>query len=197
MLKWMSIINIQEKLREYEQKYENGSVLRVRLSENSSKHHRKKTSEEEAGEHYSGHLNTIAVRHEEICELHAEMAEEEDLPDPACLDQFMVSEYVQMKEEVGDQQVKSGDSFVKKGKSKGDGEKGGQSPSTALSTSARSQTQTRIVQGNLPMQLALAFMNRSDHYHHAELFSVKAHQSWQPGYQGVSGNNGKYETRED
>jgi len=165
----------------------------MRLSENTSKHHRKKTSEEEAGEHYSAHLNTIAARHEEICELHAEIAEEEEVPDSATLDQFMVSEYIQMKEEVGEQQGKGGDDFVKKKKGKTDGEKGTtRRVSTALSTSARSQTQSRIVQGNLPMQLALAFMNRSDHYHHADLCSVKVHQSWQPSYQGVSGNYVKY-----
>ena len=165
----------------------------MRLSENTSKHHRKKTSEEEAGEHYSAHLNTIAARHEEICELHAEIAKEEEVPDSATLDQFMVSEYIQMKEEVGEQQAKGGDDFVKKKKGKTDREKGTTWwVLSALSTSARSQTQSRIVQGNLPMQLALAFMNRSDHYHHADLCSVKVHQSWQPLYQGVSGNYVKY-----
>jgi hypothetical protein len=189
VVKCMTIVDLQEKLREYEQNYRNGSVLRVQLSENSGKHHRKKTSEEEAGEHYSVHLDTIAARHEEICELHAEIGDEE-LPDAASLDQFMVSEYIRMKEVVGEQQTKGGNDFVTKGKGKGDGETGTRkaSTSTAVTASGRSQTHARIVQGNLPMQLALAFMNRSDHYHHAELFNIKVHQSWQPGYQGVSGS---------
>src|SRR6266852_5995252 len=186
MLKSMSI-DLQEKIREYEQKYQNGSILRSRLSENTSKHHRKKTSEEEAGEHYSAHLNTIGARHEEICELHAEIAEEEELPDSARLDQFMVTEYVRMKNEVTEQQLAHGDDFVTKGKSKGDGETGVRKASTVLATSAQSQRQTWIVQGNLLMQLALAFMNRSDHYHHAELFNIKVNQSRMPGYQGISG----------
>jgi len=163
---------------EYEAKYRNGHVLRKLLSENTSKYHRKKTEEEEAGEQYSRHLEVIAEKHAEVCEQHAEDAEEDEELNPSKMSQFMLSDFIEMKTQVDETQSTAGEEgAMKKGKGKAtDKGEGG----------VRAENRARVVQGNLFAQLALAFINRTHHYHHADLFDVKTHQSWMPGYQGVS-----------
>jgi hypothetical protein len=162
--------------------------LRARLSENTSKHHRKKTSEEEAGEHYSEHLQLISEKHAEVCESHVEAAESEEIDDSQQLDQFMVSDFIKMKDDLAEKQVAQGESVgITKatGASKEEGMSKKARTTKANGMSVRAENRARMVQGNLFSQLAIAFMNRSDHYHHAELIDVKMHQTWMPGFQGV------------
>jgi myo-inositol-1-phosphate synthase len=159
-------------LEEHEAKYQNGEIIRARLSENTSKHHRKKTSEEEVGEQLSQHLQIIAEKHEEIQESHAEAQEHEKADDTDELDHFKVSGFIEMKEELEERQPKHMEegSRTKRG---------------------RGELRSRMVQGNMFAQLGLAFMNRSDHYHRADLYDIKVHQSWMPAYQGVSAKDSK------
>jgi hypothetical protein len=70
-----------------------------------SKHHRKKTSEEEAGKNYSQHLQVISEKHAEINQVHAETAETEDITDSHEMDQFMLSEFIEMKEDLAEKQA--------------------------------------------------------------------------------------------
>jgi len=120
----------------------------------------------------------ISEKHEEVQESHAEAAEDVNV-DSFHLSQFMVEDFIQMKNELAAEQVTRGE--VVGGEKTADKAKG-----KAAGQGARAEARVRTIQGNIFAQLALAFMNRSDHYHHAHLFDIKLHQVWMPAYQGVS-----------
>lgn len=120
------------------------------------------------------------MKHEEVHESHAEASESEEMEESASLIQFTVHDFVKMKDELAEKQAARGEKTTE-GKGKG--------KMKPAQRTVREEARVRTVQGNIFAQVALAFMNRSDHYHHAELFNIKAHQSWMPGHQGVSATN--------
>ena len=157
--------------------------IRKRLSENTVKYYRRKTEEEEIGEEYSQHLHAIAAKHESICTKHALDADEEvEFESSLALEQFSVRDFNDMKVDLADKQ--KGDDVTVEEKTEGSRKvKKTASKSTGW---GKAGMRMRKVQGHLYAQLALAFMNRSNHYHHSDLFDAKTHESWMPAYQGVS-----------
>ena len=173
-------------LQKYETEYRNGLDLRKGLSENTLKYYRRKTEEEEAGEEYSKHLDAIGKIHKAAGAKHAlDDDEEEPFTSSLKLQQFELKDFVEMKKELAaTQSALAGEDLTVKGKEK---EKKGKKASVA---SGKALMRMRMVQGHLTAQLALAFMNRSHHYHHGEIFDIKTLHSWMPAYQGVSCENG-------
>ena len=110
--------------------------------------------------------------------------ETEEIDEEIVDDQFMVSDFIDMKNTLA---AKQSENLEELGALSKDTK--GKGTSKGMKAASRADMRARTVQGNIYAQLALAFMNRSDHYHHADLFDVKVHQSWMPGYQGVSDEN--------
>jgi len=157
--------------------------IREKLSENTVKYYRRKTEEEEVGEEYSQHLRTIAQKHEAICAKHTLDADEEhEFKDSLALEQLGVHDFKRMKKELADMQ--KGDDVTVEVKAQGS--KKGKKTASKSAVWGKAGMKMRKVQGHLYAQLALAFMNRSNHYHHSDLFEAKTHESWMPAYQGVS-----------
>lgn len=122
-----------------------------------------------------------------MCEVHAQEAKGEGAVESEGLDHFMVSEFIKMKEDLAEKQVARGET-LSSAKGKETSKEGATKSKRTMKsegTSVREEGRLRTVQGNLFCQLAIAFMNRSDHYHHAELIDVKTHQAWMPAFQGV------------
>lgn len=166
-------------------------ILRKHLSENTVKYHRTKTEEEEVGEEYSRHLQQIERKHEAVCTNHQENVDSMQGIDSLSLDQFMLTDFIRMMEKVGIDQAARGEALgatpedsdvVASGKGKG---------KARAEPSKKAASKARAVQGNLWAQMALAFMNRSHHYHHADLFEMKTMASWMPAYQGVRVSRGQ------
>jgi hypothetical protein len=176
-----------------EKEYSNGDVLRKLLSENTTKYHRRKTEEEEAGEAYSRHLKRLEAAHVIVCQIHEDevgTGAEEDL---STLAQFLVSDYATMNEEFISEHFAAHEKAVLEGKDaysdddEGGGKRKGKGKGKAKGEETRrGQTATRKVHGTLVGQLAVAFLNRSQHYHESGLCDQAQHASWMPGYQGVS-----------
>jgi hypothetical protein len=146
------------------------------------KYYRPKSEEEEVGEEYSRHLETIGESHETICAKHALDEEEGEFESALELEQFGLREFIAMKKALAETQ-KGDDTIVA---SKDEGSKKGKKLAVKTAVWAKAGVRGRKVQGHLYTQLAVAFMNRSNHYHHAELFEAKTQETWMPAYQGVS-----------
>jgi hypothetical protein len=142
-------------------------------------------------------LKKIEAAHETICQIHEDRLGNGAEPDVAMLAQFKVSDYILLNAEFLAEQSSAQETAELEGKDvfsddedgggKGKGKRKGKGKAQG---SQRGQITKRQVQGSLVAQLAIAYMNRSQHYHEAGLCDLSQHESWMPGHQGVSFQNG-------